>query len=360
MSDWKKYIEYIQNNARVNGAYLASDKYLPYKKVWLRDHAMTSYLLMEMGYNIKDEINWLTELLGREHKRVKEVLNIPRNTKEFYEDGRHPAARYTPDFERINEEWRERQYDGIALSILLLIEYSLKTDEKPPDFVKDYLDYLFYVHGTPCASLWEMHDDHVHAYTIGLIAYTLRKAARIYPEYRDKYHYVMDFFVSRFLVDNTLKAMMKVKRYGTCASSLLLLSRFDIFRQKSSVKDHIFNSVSRKLSPDGIGLYRYVIEETGEKDTYFGGNLWYITTYWRANYLVNRRKLSGIEDILNWYDDFPLGEQINDTKYIISMEKYNGWKEKSMKENNGVPGPAKPLTWSMIERAYLEYRLENL
>ena len=360
MSEWKKYIEYIQKNARVNGAYLASDRYLPYKKVWLRDHAITSYLLMEMGYDIKEEINWLCDILGREHEKIKGVLKIPRNTKEFYDNRRHPAARYTPSFERINEDWNERQYDGIALSVLLLLEYFKRSGKRPPGFVEDYLKYLFYVHGTPCASLWEMHNDHLHAYTIGLIAFTMKKAALFYPEYRDKYQYVLEFFISRFLVDNALKAMMKVRRYGTCASSLLLLDRFDIFPKDRSLKDHIFNNISRKLSPDGIGLYRYIIDEIGEKDTYFGGNLWYITTYWRANYLISKKKLAGIEDVLNWYNEFPLGEQIYETKFIISMEKYNEWRIKSMKENNGVPGPAKPLTWSMIERAYLEYKLENI
>ncbi len=359
MSNWKKYIEYIRENARVNGAYLASNEYKPYKRVWLRDHAMVSYLLMEMGYNIKDEISWTRNLLQKEHEKVLNILKIPRNTKEFYEQDRHPAARYTPSFERIIANWSERQYDGIALSVLLLIEYYMKSGTPVDSFIKDYLEYLFYVHGKPCASLCEMHEDHVHAYTVGLIAYTLKRASRIFPEYREKSEYVMEFFNSRFLVNNSIKAMMKSKRYGVCSSTLLLLSRFDIFRHNSSLKDHVFNQITRKLSPDGIGLYRYEIEETGEKDTYFGGNLWYITTYWKGNYLINRRKVNWVLDMLKWYDEFPLGEQIPDTKYILDKGKYHEWTVKSEKENDGIPGPAKPLTWSMIERAYLEFRLEE-
>ncbi len=359
MSDWKKYIEYLIETARKNGAYLASSLYKPYQKVWLRDHSMISYLLMEMGYNITDEINWITELLAKEHKRVKKVLGIARNTPEFYDEGNHPAARYSPSMERYEEDWLERQYDGIALSVLLMIEYHLRSGVLLEGFVKDYLEYLYYVHGTPCASLWEMHDDHIHAYTVGLIAYTLKRASLVYKEFREKADYVREFFISRFVVNNEIKAMMKVKRYGVCSSVLLLLSRFDIFKGNSSLKDHVYNMVTRKLSPDGIGLYRYIIEETGEKDTYFGGNLWYITTYWKGNYLINRRKISSVEDILSWHFEFPLGEQIPDTRYVLDKNMYYHWIEKSKKENNGIPGPARPLSWSIAERAYLEYKIQN-
>ncbi len=359
MSNWKKYIEYLIETARINGAYLASSEYKPYRKVWLRDHSMIAYLVMETGYNITTEVNWLTELLAKEHRKVKEILTIPRNTPEFYDDKKHPAARYSPDMKRYQEEWIERQYDGIALSVLLLIEYHLRSGVKLPVFIKDYLEYLYYVHATPCASLWEMHDDHIHAYTVGLIAHTLSRGALVYREFRQKAEYVKEFFLSQFVVNNEIKAMMKVKRYGVCSSVLLLLSRFDIFRGNSSLKDHVYNTIIRKLSPDGIGLYRFSIEETGEKDTYFGGNLWYITTYWKGNYLVNRRKLAPLKDILSWHFEFPPGEQIPGTEYVLDRNMYYFWIEKSKKENNGIPGPARPLSWSIAERAYLEYKMQD-
>jgi len=360
MSNWKRYIEYLRKTARVDGAYLASSEYIPYKRVWLRDHSMISYLLLQMGYDIQSEINWISTLLAKEHNKVKRILSIPKESPEFYRDENHPRARYSAKMQRYNEGWLERQYDGIALSLLLLIEYHLRSGGKIPSFLKDYLDYLFYVYDTPCASLWEMHEEYLHAYTVGLIAYTLERASLIYPGFLEKSEYVKDFFFSRFLVNNEIKAMTNLRKYGICSSVLLLITRFDIFKNKVSLKDQIFDKIQEKLSPCGIGLYRFIIEEKNEKDTYFGGNLWYITTYWKANYLLNKRRLREAQDILSWYVDFPLGEQIKDTRYILDKNMYYWWIEKSKKENNGIPGPASALSWSIAERAFLEYKMENL
>ncbi len=356
----RKYIDFLDDN-RVNGAHLASPLYKPYKKVWLRDHSMITLLKMRMGMDVSSEVEWIVALLCKEDSRIKKLFEKDSRDEAFYNADFHPAARYTPNRDRFESNWLERQYDGVALAVLVLMEYDMQ-DKHYQDVVEDYLNYLFYVWPTPCADLWEMHEQALHTYTLGLIAYTL-KMAEIYTGdslYMDKASKIISFITKKLTHNGILsKMLVKDTAVGYDASNLLLLSRFDIFKDKKMIKDNLLELYA-KLSPDGKGLFRFIIPQTGEQDVYFGGGIWFITTYWAGHIFIDMGDTNTALRMLNYHWSFPLGEQVSNNKLIQSKKGLLEWIIQSKRENNGIEGPAFPLNWTMAEYAYLKYRLQNL
>ncbi len=352
----KKYIEYIRSS-RINGGFLASPTYLPYKRVWLRDHSFITLALLGKRVDITEEIIWLKRILEKEAPKIKNLMEMRKEDKKFLNQEYHPRARYTPYFETFSEPWSERQYDGVALALATIITYELvKKEEVLSKELKSlYQDYLLKVFDTPCADLWEMHDDYIHVETLGSIYFALkqrvkqlRKGSKDWIELNNFLDYLKDEIL-KFEFNGKILKMKKTlqsKPKGLDSSVLLLFTVFEVIKEK----DLLFNTLRElyyHLSPDELGLRRFIIEE--EKDVYFGGGVWYITTYWAAEAFNIIGEKNKYEQLRYYRYRFPMPEQLVEGELIFSMEGKEFWIKKSKEENNGIPGPAEPLTWSISE-----------
>jgi GH15 family glucan-1,4-alpha-glucosidase len=133
---------------------------------------------------------------------------------------------------------------------------------------------------------------------------------------------------------------------GLDSSVLLLFTLFNVFEEKDLLESTL-GKLYYHLSPDGLGLRRFLIDN--ELDEYFGGGVWYITTYWAAEAYLKLGKKDKAKKLLEYRFRFPLPEQIVDTPLIFTEEGKQKWLRISKSENDGIPGPAEPLTWSNSE-----------
>ncbi len=352
----KKYIDYIKSS-RIKGGFLASPTYHPYKKVWLRDHSFITLALLEKGVDITEEIIWLKKILEKEAPKIKNLLEIKKGDKKFLAQDYHPRARYTPYFEPFSEPWSERQYDGVALALATIIIYEYTKSERvlSEELKSLYHEYLLKVYDTPCADLWEMHDDHIHVETLGSIYFAVKQRVKQLKRGSQDWVELNNFLehlkgeILKFEFNGTILKMKKTlqsKPKGFDSSVLLLFTLFEVINEK----DLLFNTLKELyyyLSPDGLGLRRFIIGE--EKDVYFGGGVWYITTYWAAEAYKIIGEKNKYEQLRCYRYRFPMPEQINEDELIFSKEGKEFWIKKSKEENNRIPGPAEPLTWSISE-----------
>lgn len=354
----KRFIEYVRYQS-VNGGILASPTYKPYRKIWLRDHAFAGISLLLNGYYIAPQINWLCTLMQLEAPKVRILLEMEKNDPDILNENLHPRARYTPYFKVINEPWSERQYDGIALSLALISLYKKYTDELPVnrELLDIFVDYLIKFHDTPCADQWEMHENFIHAETLGSIYFGLRTAVELYPHNSRKRVELIDFTdylktqIYGFIKDGVLLKMKKnlvEKAHGLDSSVLLNFTLFDVIQDRD-IMERTLDKLYETLSPDGMGLRRFLIGT--EKDVYFGGGVWYITTFWAAETYIKLNEIKKAKKLLRYRLRFPLSEQIIDDYLVFDPLWKKRWIEISRKENNGIPGPADPLTWSNSEFA---------
>ena len=354
----KRFIEYVRYQS-INGGILASSIYKPYRKVWLRDHAFASISLLFNGYDITPQIKWLSTLFQLESSKVRILLEMDKNHPDILNQNLHPRARYTPHFQIINEFWSERQYDGVALSLALIALYKKYTCKFPVErkILDLFVDYLIKFHDTPCADQWEMHENFIHAETLGSIFFGLRNAAELYPRNSRKRLQLINFTdylrtkIHSFVKDGVLLKMKRELDGEACgldSSVLLNFTLFDVIQDREIIKETL-NKLYESLSPDGMGLRRFLIP--GEKDVYFGGGVWYITTYWAAEAYFKLNEIKKAKKLLLYRLRFPLPEQIIDDTLIFDPQWKKKWMEISRKENNGIPGPADPLTWSNSEFA---------
>ena len=155
---------------------------------------------------------------------------------------------------------------------------------------------------------------------------------------------------------------------GICASSLWLLTGYDVFPLKSEQFDKTVNSLthSKNLAVDlhlnhgsnkkTMGLRRYEIEDAAEHspyvDQYWGGQAWLITTAQLATASAMMGDIDAAEDMFLLClqarnTDGTLPEQFDGTFH--NQSKHELWKDWSR-----VPTPPQYLTWSHAEvlRAY--------
>jgi len=352
----RKFIEYIKS-CSANGGFLASPTYKPYQKVWLRDHSFVTLSLMEHGVNVDKEICWLTTLLKLESEKVRIIIEKDKGSPDFLNQELHPRARYSPDFKKYNDPWSERQYDGIALAYATVLKYENMKNERilGEELKLLYDNYFFKVFNTPCADLWEMHEEYIHAYTLGAIYYALN----IRKE-QVKHNFLLNVKYSNFL-ETLHSEIFKFEKNGVClkmkktlsdepfgldASCLLLFTLFDVIKDIDFLETTL-KKIYDELSPDGIGLRRFIINS--EKDTYFGGGVWFILNFWAAEAFMKLKNKKRAQELLQYRFRFPLPEQIIDDHLIFSKKGKKFWIEKSKLENDGIPGPAEPLTWSNSE-----------
>ncbi len=353
----KKFIEYIKT-CKVNGGFLASPLYKPYKRVWLRDHAFITYSLLLSGENVKEEIFWMERILKKEATKVEKLLEMNNtDSSDFLNQDNHPRARYTPYFEEIHEPWSERQYDGVAMvyGTLLFYENKLNTNILQESLKQLYDLYFEKVYLTPCADLWEMHDTFIHAQTLGAIYWALSERVKQLKKEPKKYEKIESLRngvkkeIYTFIKNDVVRKMKSDKNttpIGLDSSVLLLFTLFNVFEEKDLLESTL-GKLYYHLSPDGLGLRRFLIDN--ELDEYFGGGVWYITTYWAAEAYLKLGKKDKAKKLLEYRFRFPLPEQIVDTPLIFTEEGKQKWLRISKSENDGIPGPAEPLTWSNSE-----------
>jgi len=353
----RKFISYIKAS-RINGAYLASQLYRPYKKVWLRDHAFITIALMIHRISVIEEIWWLKNLLQKETLKVRHILELGKNHKNFLDQDLHPRARYTPDFGTYNEPWSERQYDGIALAYGAILQFENRFGEQvlSEETKKLYDRYFLKVFDTPCADIWEMHDSFIHVETLGSIHYALKFRLDQLKEGTVQRADLSNFLshlrtqIYGFEQDGVLYKMKKTlsseRPFGLDSSVLLLFTLFDVIHDPDIIQCTIAK-LYHHLSPEGVGLRRFIIGS--EKDTYFGGGVWYILNFWAAQCFMKMKQREKAVSALRYRFRFPLPEQINDDSLIFSQKAKEKWIQKSKRENGGIPGPADPLTWSNSE-----------
>jgi len=354
----RRFIEYIKT-CQLNGAYFASPLYRPYKKVWLRDQAFITTSLMKHGVRVINEIYWLKALLELEQIKVTQLLSLSRNDPQFLNQDLHPRARYTSDFKILNAPWSERQYDGIALAYGTILSFEIQSGEHVlKEGTKDLYDrYLMTVFDTPCADLWEMHDDYIHVETLGSIYYALnlrlkglnrgtRESLEINSFLENLRREIYGFEKDGVVLKS--KKSFNTEPVGLDASVIILFTLFGVIKDLDLLNSTLLE-LYYYLSPDGLGLRRFIMGD--EKDVYFGGGVWYILNYWAAEGFAkigNKRKARAL---LEYRYRFPLPEQINDDTLIFSSEGKEVWIERSRTENAGIPGPANPLLWSISEFA---------
>lgn len=350
----RRFIELLKFS-EVNGGFLASTTYIPYRKVWLRDHALSTLSLLLHGEDVTREISWLKTILSKEVPKVKLILEIPKESPDFLDQNIHPRARYTPYFEPIREPWSERQYDGVALAYgTILFFENLKHEQVLSEETKDLYDkYLMKVYNTPCADLWEMHDDHIHAETLGSIYWAMEhritqlkglKRARLVDFLMHLKEVILGFESKGVIMK--MKKDLKSKPKGLDASVILLFTFFRVIDHEDLLHSTLLE-LYEKLSPDGLGLRRFIIDE--ELDEYFGGGVWYILNFWAAEAFVMLKEKEKAKTLLFYRFRFPLPEQLIDDNLIFSPKGKSYWLKKSAVENEGIPGPAEPLTWSNAE-----------
>lgn len=352
----RKFIEYIKSSS-INGGFLASPTYKPYQKVWLRDHSFITLALMEFGVDVTKEIKWLKTILELEQNKIRVILEKNKNDTDFLDQELHPRARYSPNFKKYNDPWSERQYDGISLAYATVLKYEMLKNEQvlKGELKSLYDEYFFKVYDTPCADAWEMHEEYLHAYTLGAIYYSLnvrKDQLRRLPAKHVEYSNFLEHLHDEILKFEKNGVILKMKRSfrdepaGIDASNLLLFTFFDVIKDLDLLETSL-RGIYNELSPDGLGLRRFVINT--EKDVYFGGGVWFILNYWAAEAFLKLKNKRMAVELMKYRYRFPLPEQIIDDNLIFSKEGKTFWIEKSKLENDGIPGPADPLTWSNSE-----------
>ncbi|MEO0235611.1 MAG: glycoside hydrolase family 15 protein [candidate division WOR-3 bacterium] len=362
----RRFIEYIKS-CKINGGFIASPIYKPYRRVWLRDHSFTTFALMQAGENILQEIYWIKKILTKEAEKVKNLIEKPDDALKLLDQDKHPRARYTPYFDEINEPWSERQYDGIALAYGTLIYYENLTRNHllDEDTKKLYDSYFERFYNTPCADLWEMHEDFIHAETLGAIYWAIAQRAKQISNnsrYKERVMSLKEKVRALLLSFEKNGVIYKMKKTpteeatGIDASVILIFTFFEVLKDLDLLQSTL-QEIYYYLSPDGLGLRRFKIGD--EVDTYFGGGIWYILNYWAAEAFHLLGETEKVKKLLEYRFRFPIPEQIIEDKILFSKEHKNYWILKSKKENNGIPGPADPLTWSNSEflRVFLKVKI---
>lgn len=345
----EEHLEIIELHQTEEGGILASISYEPYRKVWLRDHSHVALTLYKFGRleNAKRATAFIKKVMEREREKLRKILQIPRNDEDFYNLENHPRARYYPDLSYVEEPWFERQYDGVALSLILLLEATKYGFEVDRELLIDIGNYLYYVWGTPCADVWESFEEYIHLETLGAIYGALKLLMETVGYQREKELDNLRIAIGSFIENypHKMKKSLDEKPIGLDSSVLFLFTHFGTLRDKSLLRRFLM-ALYEKLSPDGIGLRRYEIEEIKEFDTYFGGGVWCILTYLAgiAHTILNDRKKA--LNILD-YCPFPIPEQIVRDDIIFSKEWRSWWQERE------GGGPAEVLAWS--HAIYLDF-----
>jgi GH15 family glucan-1,4-alpha-glucosidase len=349
----RQHIDILLEHKTEEGGFLASKDYEPYRKVWLRDHAHIALSLLRAGeiQAAREASNFSLKILERERGKFLRIVKIPKDSEDFFNEENHIRARYWPDLRYVESPWNERQYDGLALNLAFLSEFSMVTNSPlPEETINPAIFYLLYVFDTPCADLWEMHENFIHSETLGAIYYGLSKIRKFTSLEVDGTLNRIKGMILKNIRDGVLKKMCKGdETLGIDSSVLLLFGEFNVFspimENERIIVEKTLDKIYQVLSPDGVGLRRFWILEWGErgKDTYFGGGVWCITTLWAGEVYLKLGKREKVIETLEYFNEFPLPEQRPE---VFNEKMLEFWRDKTKGETGGIPGPANPLAWS--------------
>ncbi len=339
---------WIRRHLTDTGGLLASVAYRPYQKVWLRDHALVarSLLRWEAWPEVRRAARFSARILTREAPRMARAATLPRDHPEALSEANHPRARYRPDGSWIREPWAERQYDGVALNLWFLAEVARRTGRWPVslEVAEITARYLVRFWPEPCAGPWEMYDDARHTWTLGTIYRALQAVAPWFPWADAEAQRIHRFLETHLAPGGWPRKMLRRGRpMGWDAATLFLFLDLEVWSADSRAR--AFLRVLRAwLSPDGVRFRRFVVPELGVRDRYFGGGVWLITSVWAARLALRWGDPAPAQHLLERLPEGPLPEQWPGTAWDPAGRFY--WQIKSRRENQGVPGPARPLAWS--------------
>lgn len=354
--------QWIRRHLTETGGILASVAYRPYRRVWLRDHALVARALLRWRFwpEVNQALRFTQRILEQEAPRMERAARLPRGHPQALHDTFHPRARYRPDGTPFHEPWAERQYDGIALNLWLVAEVADLTGRWPVsrEVVEIALRYLARFWHEPCAGPWEMYPEALHAWTLGAIYRAFEATAPEFPWTRPLAQEIRRELETRFLLQGLPRKMrypQAPQALGWDAAGLQLFLDFGVWPPDHPHASRFLALLDRWLSPDGLGLRRFVVPEIGVRDAYFGGRVWVITSVWAARLALRQGNPKRAQALLSSLPEGPLPEQVPGTAWDPAGRFY--WQWKSLRENRGEPGPARPLAWSHAALLHLLYDL---
>lgn len=339
------------------GGFLASLDYPPYHKVWIRDHAFVTLVLQDLGWEtlVQPAVAFLERWLQKERPKFEALLALDPSSQEFFAPSHHPRARYFPNLEPVPGPWLERQYDGTALALAVLARAWPRLQPETRALLPLAARALLRCARTPCADLWEMHEDWVHAETVGAIAYGLGMVSKLLPEFEAPTRKLRQWLLERFVRDGLLRKMGPADGSGPAiglnSADLLVWTWFGGLPTMDSqeILARTLDALYAHLSPDGLRLRRYTLPELGEQDTYFGGGPWVITTLWAAQAYVLLGDRARAETLFERaVQSFPLPEQWPEEAQ--DPHALQAWQSRIEQETHGqTHGPPRILAWSHTE-----------
>jgi len=340
---------WIRRHFTETGGILASATYQPYQRVWLRDHALVAQALLRWNFwpEVKQAAAFSARILQAEAPRMERAIQHSPQDPHALDEALHPRARYWPDGSWVQEPWAERQYDGVALNLWFLAEVAQRTGRWPVplEVVEITARYLLHFWPTPCAGPWEMYETAVHTWTLGAVYRALNAVVPVVPEARQAAQQIRGFLEAHLTPQGLPRKMiLHGQPVGWDASSLMLFLDFQVWPAQRAAP--LLPLLDAWLSPDGIQLRRFVIPELGIRDTYFGGGVWVIPSVWAARIALHQGNPERAQRLLALLPppSDPLPEQWPETAWDPAGRFW--WHWKSLRENRGSPGPARPLAWS--------------
>ncbi len=342
------HIAWIRKHQTPGGGFLASTDYRPYQKVWLRDHALVGLALLrwQAGPAVQRAARFSVKILEQEAPRMARAAALPPGDPRALEEAFHPRARYRPDGTWIRQPWAERQYDGVALNLWFLMELEARTGRPwlSSEVLEIGLRYLARFWREPCAGPWEMYDQALHAWTLAAVHRALEAGTSRFSWVSPVVQELRAFFRKHLSPAGLPRKMWwQGRAVGWDAATLQVFLDFGGILEPAPAR-RLLALLDRWLSPDGLGLRRFVIPETGERDRYFGGGVWWITSVWAARLALKFGDPSRAWRLMERLPEGPLPEQWPGTAWEPAGRFY--WHLKSRSENQGAPGPAQPLAWS--------------
>jgi GH15 family glucan-1,4-alpha-glucosidase len=350
----KRCLKILLKHRTKHGSFLASISYPWYNFSWLRDNYWCASSLDIIGQNEEAEevYLWMDKVISKSRKKISELMNINKNSPEFYSNKYHIGACFNPDgSDKEKIDYGYRQYDGPALFLIGLTEHIEATGnewliDKCKNSIDVSIDYLSRVWDTPCFDVWEEFGSYIHSYDIGVILAAFRIINRFVKRKNIKNlcKKMNDYLLKNFVKKDVVKKMrVDNDPIGIDASSLWMFTKFNILELGDRMVKNTVKAIQKRLGD--VAPKRYFLEKKikGKKvDTYYGGGRWLPLACALGEYYLSIGSINKAMNSLLWCyfhrtEKGFLPEQSVDE--VFDKNSLGSW-------TITHKGPACPLAWS--------------
>lgn len=387
----EKAAEYLINEIQSNGYVSAAKDYAWYKPHWIRDSSWIAISLFRYAAFMQQSnpdtpkraqeagrkvLKFNMDAVNHYISNIKRAVRIDLSDPEFFLLKNHMPARVGPDCkpyksisiddteeQDVMHSW-QLQHDTIPLVLITLNEKmnTVGLNPKEVDFLrrnaKAMLEYIGKIYLTECASAWDMAQNNMYAYDLGVVCASLVAAEEfaekgIIPLSKDGVRAISEgmyrggpkafpekYFVDGDVVYGSRAPFLSLSDIGAGVDAACIYLFTDFLVWNNTLDKKIENAtvleMERRLFNGVMLPIRF------QNDTYFMGGIWLPLGLAFADYYAKRgdvEKTHGIFDYLigKYHDSYPKQGIVNPA---------SPWND----QNNSYAGngnkPIQDLAWS--------------